>query len=86
MEILFVLGGIFVGVVTAGYMFIQPLADRDKQIAKQKDDLSIAYKEIEQKDKTIEMFINEIERNDYGRVDIHLKHIKELAKDYQSIN
>ena len=34
MEIIFgVLMGIFVGIASAGYMFIQPLAERDKTIA-----------------------------------------------------
>ena len=51
-----------------------------------KDDLSTANKEIEMKDKTIQLFISEIERNDYNRPDLHLKRLKELADDYQSIN
>lgn len=39
MEIIFgVLMGIFVGIACAGYMFIQPLADRDKTITEQKDE------------------------------------------------
>lgn len=37
MEMIFgVLAGIFVGIASAGYMFIQPLADRDKLIEEQK--------------------------------------------------
>lgn len=37
MELLFgVLMGIFVGIASAGYMFIQPIADRDKTISNQK--------------------------------------------------
>lgn len=99
--------GIFVGIASAGYMFIKPLAERDKTINEQKDenlqvhsenkdlryeneelhdDLSIANKEIKLKNKTIQTFINEIERNDYSRTDLHLKKLKELAKDYQDIN
>ena len=30
--------GIFVGIATAGYMFIQPLADRDRTIKEQKEE------------------------------------------------
>lgn len=108
MEMIFgILAGIFVGIATAGYMFIHPLAERDKTIAEQKeenlqvcdenkdlraenedlkDDLSTANKEIELKDKIIQTFIAEIERNDYSRADLHLKKLKELADDYQSIN
>ena len=95
------------GVASAGYMFIQPLADRDRTIKEQKEenlqvcdenkelraevedlkeDLSTANKEIEMKDKTIQAFISEIERNDYSRADLHLKKLKELADDYQSMN
>ena len=102
-----IMAGIFVGVATAGYMFIHPMAERDKLIAEQKeenlqvcdknkdlraenedlkDDLSTANKEIELKDKIIQTFIAEIERNDYSRADLHLKKLKELADDYQSIN
>ena len=37
MEMIFgVLCGIFVGIASAGYMFIQPIADRDKTISNQK--------------------------------------------------
>ena len=37
MEMIFgVLAGIFVGIASAGYMFIQPLEDRDKLIEEQK--------------------------------------------------
>ena len=39
MEIIFgVLIGIFVGIASAGYMFIQPIADRDKLINEQKEE------------------------------------------------
>ena len=51
-----------------------------------KDDLSIAYKEIEMKEKLLQMFTDEITRNDYNRPDIHLKHLKELASQYQRIS
>ena len=37
MEMIFgVLIGIFVGIASAGYMFIQPIADKDKTISNQK--------------------------------------------------
>ena len=39
MEMIFgILAGIFVGIATAGYMFIHPLAERDKTIAEQKEE------------------------------------------------
>lgn len=38
MEILCVLIGIFVGIASAGYMFIKPLAERDETIAEQKEE------------------------------------------------
>ena len=38
MEILCVLIGIFVGIASAGYMFIKPLAERDNTIAEQKEE------------------------------------------------
>ena len=39
MEIVFgVLIGVFVGIAASGYMFIQPLWDRDKLIAEQKEE------------------------------------------------
>ena len=102
-----IMAGIFVGVATAGYMFIHPMAEKDELIEQQKeenlqvcdenkdlraenedlkDDLFTANKEIELKDKIIQTFIAEIERNDYSRADLHLKKLKELADDYQSIN
>ena len=38
MEMIFgVLAGIFVGIASAGYMFIHPIADRDKLIEQQKE-------------------------------------------------
>ena len=92
--------GIFVGLTTSWYFQIKPIAEKDAKIFKLKrenddlrhekddlqEDLSTAYKEIEMKDKTIQLFISEIERNDYNRPDLHLKKLKELADDYQSIN
>lgn len=37
--------GIFIGIATAGYMFIQPLADRDKTIQEQKEENLQIYDE-----------------------------------------
>lgn len=92
--------GIFVGLTTSWYFQIKPIAEKNAKISTLKnenddlrhekedlqEDLSTAYKEIEMKDKTIQLFISEIERNDYNRPDLHLKKLKELADDYQSIN
>lgn len=85
--------GIFVGLTTSWYFQIKPIANlkhENDDLRHEKDDLqedlSTANKEIEMKDKTIQLFISEIERNDYNRIDLHLKKLKELADDYQSIN
>ena len=40
--------GIFVGVATAGYMFIHPLADRDKKIAEYKEQDEQLYEELKE--------------------------------------
>lgn len=110
MEILCVLMGMFTGVVAGGYMFIKPLAERDKTIADKtneciqlndefnsarteledtKFDLSVANKEIEQKDEFINKISYEITRNIYNSKEtdrVKLNKIKELVDDYQSIN
>ena len=92
--------GIFVGLTTSWYFQIKPIAEKNAKILQLEnenddlrhekedlqEDLSTAYKEIEMKDKTIQLFISEIERNDYNRTDLHLKKLKELADDYQSQN
>ena len=99
LAILGCLCGIFVGVATAGYMFIHPMAERDKLIAEQKeenlkvcdenkdlraevedlkDDLSIAYKKIELKDKQIECIRTLLEQNSYNRDDLKIAKIKEV--------
>lgn len=92
--------GIFVGITTSWYFQIKPIAKKNAKILQLEnenddlrhekedlqEDLSTAYKEIEMKDKTIQLFISEIERNDYNRIDLRLKKLKELADDYQSIN
>lgn len=93
------------GVASAGYMFIQPLADKDKTIKEQKEEnlqvcdenkelraenedikfnLSVATKEIEQKDEIVEKM--QVIINDFMTKEDKLNKIKELADDYQSIN
>ena len=91
--ILCCLSGIFIGLTTSWYFQIKPMSqlksensDLRQKLEDIKFDLSTANKEIEMKDKTIQLFISEIERNDYNRPDLHLKRLKELADDYQSIN
>ena len=94
-----IMAGIFVGVATAGYMFIHPMAERDELIAEQKEenlkvcdenkdlraevedlkeDLSIAYKKIELKDKQIECIRTLLEQNSYNRDDLRIAKIKEV--------
>ena len=94
-----IMAGIFVGVATAGYMFIHPIAERDELIAEQKEeniqvcdenkdlraevedlkeDLSIAYKKIELKDKQIECIRTLLEQNSYNRDDLRIAKIKEV--------
>ena len=91
--ILCCLSGIFISLTTSLYFQIKPMSqlksensDLKQELEDIKFDLSTANKEIEMKDKTIQLFISEIERNDYNRPDLHLKRLKELADDYQSIN
>ena len=99
--------GIFVGIATAGYMFIHPLAERDKTIAEYKEqdeqlyqelkderaenedlkeNLSIAHKEIELKNKQIEYIRTILEQNNYGRDDIKIAKLKELVANFGSNN
>ena len=101
LAILGCLFGIFVGIATAGYMFIHPLAERDKTILEYKEqdeqlyeelkearresedlkeDLSIANKKIELKDKQIECIRTLLEQNSYGRDDIKIAKIKEVIQ------
>lgn len=105
-----VLMGIFVGLTSATYMCLQPLAERDKVIDEQKKenlqvcsenkdlraelddvkfDLSVANRQIEQKDAIVGKIAYEVSRNEYNSNEarkIKLDKIKELADDYQSIN
>ena len=97
--------GIFVGIATAGYMFVATFAEKDKTIEEQKEenlqvleenkelrhenedlqeDLSIAYKEIEQKDEIVRKI--KVIANDFMTKEAKIDKINELADDYQSIN
>lgn len=48
LAILGCLFGIFVGIATAGYMFIHPLAERDKTIAEYKEQDEQLYEELKE--------------------------------------
>ena len=91
-EILGCLCGIFVGITTAWYFQIKPISEKNDAISQLKsenddlrhtkddlqEDLSIAYKEIELKDKQIECIRTVLEQNSYGRDDIKIAKIKEV--------
>lgn len=92
--------GIFVGMVTAGYMYISECEKKENRIAEcteenkllreelddVKFDLSVANKEIELQDKQIECIRTVLEQNNYGRDDIKIAKLKELVKEFQAIN
>ena len=92
LAILGCLFGIFVGVATAGYMFIHPLADRDKKIAEYKEQDEQLYQELQELraeledtkedkqclERQIENIKTLIEQNSYGRDDIKIAKIKEV--------
>lgn len=88
------------GVASAGYMFIQSLADRDRTIKEQKEEnlqvcdenkelraeledtkfnLSVATKEIEQKDEIVEKM--QVIINDLATKEDKLDKINELIKE-----
>lgn len=87
-----VLMGIFVGIASAGYMFIQPLADRDKTIEEQKEenlqvcsenkDLRAELEDTKEDKEYLERQIKNIktllEQNSYGRDDIKIAKLKEV--------
>lgn len=90
--------GIFVGIATAGYMFIHPLAERDKTIAEYKEQDEQLYEELkearaENEDlkedkKYLEKQLKKISNiaNDFMTKEDKLNKIKELVKDYQDNN
>ena len=98
LAILGCLFGIFVGIATAGYMFIHPLAERDKTIAEYKEQDEQLYEELkearaENEDlkedkKYLEKQLKKISNiaNDFMTKEDKLNKIKELVKDYQDNN
>ena len=90
--------GIFVGIATAGYMFIHPLAERDKTIAEYKEQDEQLYQELQEarrknedlkEDKEyLEKQLKKISNiaNDFMTKEDKLNKIKELVKDYQDNN
>ena len=90
--------GIFVGIAAAGYMFIHPLAERDKTIAEYKEQDEQLYEELkearaENEDlkedkKYLEKQLKKISNiaNDFMTKEDKLNKIKELVKDYQDNN
>lgn len=90
--------GIFVGIATAGYMFIHPLAERDKTIAEYKEQDEQLYQELQEArrenedlkedKKYLEKQLKKISNiaNDFMTKEDKLNKIKELVKDYQDNN
>ena len=90
--------GIFVGIATAGYMFIHPLAERDKTIAEYKEQDEQLYEELKEaraenedlkEDKEyLEKKKKKISNiaDDFMTKEDKLNKIKELVKDYQDNN
>ena len=90
--------GIFVGIAAAGYMLIQPLAERDKTIAEYKEQDEQLYEELKEaraenedlkEDKEyLEKQLKKISNiaNDFMTKEDKLNKIKELVKDYQDNN
>lgn len=86
------------GMATAGYMYIGECEKKENRIAEcieenkllreevedTKFDLSVATKEIEQKDEIVKKM--KIIINDFMTKEDKLNKLKELADDYQSIN
>ena len=98
LAILGCLFGIFVGIAAAGYMFIHPLAERDKTIAEYKEQDEQLYEELKEaraenedlkEDKEyLEKQLKKISNiaNDFMTKEDKLNKIKELVKDYQDNN
>lgn len=82
--------GIFVSIATAGYMFIHPLAERDKTIAEQKEEnlqvcsenkeLRAEIEDLKEDKRYLEKQINTIKdiENDYDTADGKVAKIKEV--------
>lgn len=98
MAIIGCLFGIFVGMATAGYMYVGECEKKENRIAEcteenkllrgeledTKFDLSVANKEIEQKDEIVEKM--QVVINDLATKEDKLSKINELVKIYQNIN
>ena len=90
--------GIFVGMAATGYMYVDECEKKEKRISEYEEEnrtlreeledtkfaLSVANKEIEQKDEIVEKM--KIIINDFMTKEDKLSKLKELADDYQSIN
>ena len=77
--------GISVGLTTSWYFQIKPIANLKREnddLRHEKDDLqedlSIAYKEIEIKDRYIKTIKTLLEQNSYGRDDLKIAKLKEV--------
>ena len=84
--------GIFIGLTTSWYFQIKPINENINKISPlenenddlrhEKDDLqedlSIAYKEIEIKDRYIKTIKTLLEQNSYGRDDLKIAKLKEV--------
>lgn len=79
LAILGCLCGIFVGVASAGYMFIHPLAERDKTIAEYKEQDEQLYEEL--KEARAE---NEDLKEDKEYLEKQLKKISNIANDFMT--
>ena len=79
LAILGCLCGIFVGVAYAGYMFIHPLAERDKTIAEYKEQDEQLYEEL--KEARAE---NEDLKEDKEYLEKQLKKISNIANDFMT--
>ena len=91
LAILGCLFGIFVGIATAGYMFIHPMAERDKIILEYKEQLYEELKELRAELEDKEYLERQIKKisiitNDFMTKEDKLNKIKELVKDYQDNN
>lgn len=91
LSIITCLFGIFVGLTTSWYFQIKPMtqlknenSDLRTELEDLKFDLSVANKEIEQKDKIVEKM--QIIINDFMTKEDKLNKINELAKIYQDLN
>lgn len=91
LSIICCLSGIFIGLTTSWYFQIKPMtqlknenSDLRHENEDLRDDLSKAYKELEQKDEIVKKI--KVVANDFMTKEAKISEIKELADDYQSIN